>query len=451
MNRIVNYTIPYQPYPLTEFLRFGSGMERFYFESSQSPAAIAGLGVAAQISRNGPNRFANLGYTLREFFQCILCVNESNSMPRPILLGGGAFFDHTEPGLWDSFPSASLILPRYALIRVGAEYFFSVNQLSAGNESLANTSRRARIETENFLAQLEAAVLPPPSIPDEITSIETSRTDWQNAILQSIEMIRQGRLKKVVMARPVHVNGNRPLDVPALLENLGESSPSCFRFLFEFTPGTTFAGATPERLVSVLESDGLPPKSGAKFTTAAVAGSIRRGEFPGEDESLGQQLLTSAKDQSEHAFVVNEIREKMSPLVEILNVDSAPKLLRLPNIQHLRTDITGVLKPNHNILNIVAALHPTPAVGGTPTESALRLIRKLEGFERGWYAGPVGWVDSNGNGAFVVAIRSGLFHDNAATLFGGAGIVADSDPQKEWDETGLKIRFLLNAMQSEMA
>lgn len=442
MNRIVNYTIPYRPQKLTEFLRLGCGMERFYFESSQSAAAIAGLGIAAQISRNGSGRFSNLAAALGDFFQRIVCVNASDAVPPPILLGGGAFFDQIQGGIWDSFPSAALVLPRYAFIRVGAEYFFSVNQASAENEALTVTSRRARRAAEAFIERMESTVLPPPSVPDEITSIETSRAEWEHSVRQSIEMIRGGMLKKVVMARPLQAHGNRPLDVPALLEYLGESCAECFRFLFEFMPGITFAGATPERLVSV---------AGGKFATAAIAGSIRRGGSPAEDETLGGHLLHSAKDQSEHTFVLEQIRETMLPFVLSLHMDSAPKLLRLPNIQHLRTDISGTLKPPYNILNIVAALHPTPAVGGVPREAALRAIRQLEGFERGWYAAPVGWVDANGNGDFVVAIRSGIFRDNTATLFGGAGIVADSDPQKEWDETGLKIRFLLNAMQGEPA
>lgn len=437
MNHIINYTIPYRPTLLTDFLRFGAGRERFYFESNQSSVAIAGLGIAAQISRDGENRFANIGQSLKEFFQNIICINQSDSLPRPILLGGGAFFNHTNHDEWDSFPSATLILPRYALIRVGEKYFFSVNQLSA------DVKREAiHIESESFIAKFESAILPSPSLPDEITSIESSRADWDHAIQKSIGMIRAGELKKVVMARHIQVRANRAVDVPAMLEHLGETCPSCFRFMFEFSAGTTFAGATPERLVSV---------NGAKFNTAAIAGSIRRGEFSAEDESLGKQLLASAKDQSEHAFVVNEIREKMTALSETLNIDPAPSLLRLPNIFHLRTGITGTLHPNQNILNIVGALHPTSAVGGVPGETALKVIRELEGFERGWYAAPIGWVDADGNGDFVVAIRSGLFHENAATLFGGAGIVANSDPQKEWDETGLKMRFLLNAIQCEMA
>ena len=437
MNRIVNYTIPYKPASLTDFLRFGAGSERFYFESTQSPTAIAGLGIAAQISTDGENRFAKLGQSGQELFQQIICINESDSLPRPILLGGGSFFDSSERGEWDSFPSATLILPRYALIRVGADYFISVNQSSGDAKREA-----VRLEAESFIAKLESTVPSSPSMPDEITTQETSRADWQTAIERSVKMIQQGRLKKIVLARPTRAAGNRAMDVPAMLEKIGESCPACFRFLFEFSPAAAFAGATPERLVLV---------RGAKFNTAAIAGSIRRGDFPAEDEMLGQQLLNSAKDQSEHIFVVEQIREKMLPLTESLNIDSAPKILRLPNIQHLRTKITGALKPNHSILNIVAALHPTPAVGGTPTESALQVMRELEGFERGWYAAPVGWIDSNGDGDFVVAIRSGLFRENSATLFGGAGIVANSDPQKEWDETSLKIRFLLNALQREMA
>jgi len=433
LNRIINYTIPIKSLSLIDFLRFGSGMERFYFESAQSPVAIAGLGMAAQISADGANRFAELGQSVDGFFQRITCINESDTLPRPTLLGGGSFFDSAKRGAWDSFPSAALILPRYALIRIGGETFFSLSQLSAQKEAL-------RLEAELFIAKFESAILQSPSLPDEIIAQETSRADWQVAIERSVKLIQQGELKKIVLARPMYATGTRAIDVPAMLENLGASCPACFRFMFEFSPATIFAGATPERLVSV---------NGAKFKTAAIAGSIRRGDFPAEDEALGQQLLNSAKDQSEHTFVLEQIREKMSPLAESLNIDSAPKLLRLPNIQHLRTNIIGALKPNHSVLNIVAALHPTPAVGGTPTESALRVMRELEGFERGWYAAPVGWVDSNGDGDFIVAIRSGLFRENNATLFGGAGIVANSDPQKEWDETGLKIRFLLNAACSE--
>lgn len=440
MNCILNYTIRYQGRSLTEFLRFGTGRERFYFESSQSPLAIAGLGIAAQISSTGKNRFGNLSHQALELFGRI--HSWTNNTPRPILLGGGSFFAEMNSSKWDTFPTASLVLPRHTLTRIDNRFYFSVNLPFKESESLTEISCRAQIESENFITRMDSASLPAPSMPDEISLHATSRKAWQAAIEHSIEMIRTGRIQKVVMARHMQVTSNRPADVPTTLERLRETCPDCFHFLFEFSAGTAFAGASPERLVSV---------SGQKFTTAAIAGSIRRGEFPGEDESLGNQLLDSAKDQSEHQFVVEQIREKMLPWVKNLHIDSDPQLLKLPNIYHLRTDFTGTLQDNQNILNIVNALHPTPAVGGVPEETALKAIRLLEEFERGWYAAPIGWVDANGDGDFVVAIRSGLFQKQITTLYGGAGIVADSDPQKEWEETALKMRILLNAMQYETA
>jgi menaquinone-specific isochorismate synthase len=432
---IVNYTIPCRPSLLTDFLRFGAGMERFYFESSQSSIAIAGLGIAAQIRGSGGGLLDSLGAAVDELFQNIVSVNQSKWLPRPTLLGGGAFFEQMQPGEWSSFPSAALVLPRYAVIRIGEEYFFSVNQASAEKDAL-------RVEAESVLGRFESAILPPPSMPDEIIQTETACDEWKSAVSRLVEMIDSGALKKVVLARPLQVTGNRAVDVSAMLAHLGEACPACFRFMFEFSAGTAFAGATPERLIAV---------QNGKFSTAAIAGSIRRGEFPGEDEALGAQLLSSAKDQSEHAFVLEHIREQMLPFAEELRIAPQPTLLRLPNIFHLQTRIDGTLHPRQNILKMVSALHPTPAVGGVPREAALHAIRQFEGFERGWYAAPVGWVDANGDGDFVVAIRSGLFHNNHATLFSGAGIVAHSDPQKEWEETAVKMRFLLEAMQCEVA
>jgi menaquinone-specific isochorismate synthase len=431
--RIVHYAIPCRPAALTDFLRFGAGMERFYFESSQSPVAIAGLGIAAQIGGSGKAWSAESASAVEEFFHRVVPVQQAEWLPAPILLGGRAFFEQMQPGVWDGFPSAALVLPRYALVRLGEEYFFCANQAEAQEDAL-------RADAEAFLARFESALLPPPCMPDELVSEESASGEWKSAVSRVVEQIRAGALKKVVLARPLQVTGNRALDVPAMLAHLGEACPACFRFMFEFSAGRAFAGATPERLVTV--KDGT-------FATAAIAGSIHRGALPLEDEALGEQLLASAKDQSEHAFVVEHIRERLAPFAAEAHFDPRPQLLRLPNIIHLKTAIHGALRPNQHILKIVAALHPTPAVGGAPREAALQAIRQLEGFERGWYAAPFGWVDAHGNGDFAVAIRSGLFHENRATLFGGAGIVADSDPQKEWDETAVKMRFLLEAMQCE--
>ncbi len=442
MPQILNYTLPCPPLALTDFLRFGAGLPRFYFESRQSPVAIAGLEVAAQRLGAGENRFAALGAELENFFAQLVTLNPAQALPRPILLAGGAFFPQLRPGKWDSFPAAALILPRYTLTRLGGETFFAVNQLAAGDESLSDAARRLRLEAENFLARLQSTFLAAPALPEIFSLRESGRADWQAMLERAIDQIDTGKMKKVVLARASHLTLRPAPEPAALLAALGESCPDCFRFLFEFSPGAAFAGATPERLAA---------RRGTQFVTAAVAGSIRRGNSPAEDEALAGELLGSAKDQSEHAFVLEEIRARMAPLAERLDFDAAPQILRLPNIQHLRTRISGTLRAGRSLLEMVAALHPTPAVGGVPARPALEFLRAAEGFERGWYAAPLGWVNAAGEGDFAVAIRSGLFRGETVTLFGGAGIVAHSDPQKEWDETGLKMRFLLDALQGQIA
>ncbi|GAB4485920.1 MAG: isochorismate synthase [Anaerolineales bacterium] len=442
MPEILNFTLPCPPLALTDFLRFGAGLPRFYFESRQSPLAIAGLGIAAQTFGAGEGRFAVLGAGREEFFGQIKMLNPAQSLPRPAALAGGSFFSQLRPGEWDSFPAAALILPRYTLTRFGGKTFLALNQVSAENESLSDAARRLRLEAENFLARLQDSLPAAPALPEIFSLRESGRADWQAMLAQAIERISAGQMKKVVLARASQLRLTPAPEPAALLAALGEACPACFRFLFEFSPGAAFAGATPERLAAV---------SGAQFVSAAIAGSIRRGETSAADEALAGELLASLKDQSEHTFVLDEIRARLAPLAARLEFDPAPQILRLPNIQHLRTRVAGQLRAGCGALELAAALHPTPAVGGVPGAAALEFIRAAEGFERGWYAGPVGWVDAAGDGDFAVAIRSGLFRGESVTLFGGAGIVAASDPQKEWEETGLKMRFLLDALQAVTA
>ncbi len=178
----------------------------------------------------------------------------------------------------------------------------------------------------------------------------------------------------------------------------------------------------------------------------ALAGSIRRGVTDQEDHALGQQLLASAKDSGEHAVVVRVLAEGLRAVCADVQTPPAPQLLRLHNVQHLHTPITARVRTGRSVLDLVERLHPTPAVGGYPREAALRLIRDREGLDRGWYAGPLGWVDARGEGEFAVALRSALLRGSEATLFAGCGIVADSQPESEYAESALKMRPLLAAL-----
>jgi menaquinone-specific isochorismate synthase len=181
----------------------------------------------------------------------------------------------------------------------------------------------------------------------------------------------------------------------------------------------------------------------------ALAGSAPRGVTDEEDQRFGAELLHSAKNQGEHQFVVTTIRDALSSLCSRVWVAHAPRLLKLKNIQHLETPIMGNLLPGHSILETIENLHPTPAVGGYPRTPALAALREDEQLDRGWYAGPIGWIGTGGNGEFAVALRSGLVEGNQATLFAGCGIVADSDPESEYQESCLKLQVMLRGLGGE--
>lgn len=439
MTAIVHFSTPCASYPLTHLLRLAADKPRFYFESTQSPRCIAAIGIAARLQAQGSARFTNLQAQACALFAQIHPTPHTPKAPPPLLIGGGAFFDHApDSQAWASFPAAVLILPRLALIHSDGAAWLSVNLPVENSETAAATLRRAQSLAEATLKQLQT-LRPDAPTPFEPDYLPGNKTHWEHTIQKALACIHSGALRKVVLACQQTLLTTHPAEPVSLLTTLAATCPRCFRFLFEFHPGTAFAGATPERLVAVQQHT---------FRTAAVAGSIGRSEITAQDEALGQQLLASAKDQHEHALVVQYMRAHLQAIAASLNIAPTPQLLRLPNIQHLWTEITGTLRPGQGALDVVQALHPTPAVGGLPAQAALQFIQQHEGFERGWYAGPIGWMDAAGNGDFAVAIRSALFHPDKITFFGGAGIVAASQPEREWEETGLKMQFLLNNLQA---
>jgi menaquinone-specific isochorismate synthase len=260
---------------------------------------------------------------------------------------------------------------------------------------------------------------------------------WREMIESATQAMRTSELNKVVLSRVCELRFEERVDVDGALSYLNATHPDCHRFLFEPRPYHAFYGATPEMLARV---DGLT------LTTMGLAGSIRRGQTAVEDDVLAQELLTSQKDLYEHAVVVDSIQRRLEPVVSELTIAPKPGVLRLGYIQHLYTPVYGRLHHPTGILPITEILHPTPALGGTPRHLALPFISTAEPVPRGWYAAPVGWLDRHLDGEFAVAIRSAIAQDRRVWLHAGAGIVADSNPQKEWEETQLKFRPMLSAL-----
>ncbi len=234
---------------------------------------------------------------------------------------------------------------------------------------------------------------------------------------------------KVVLARRAGFVFEGPLDAPTLARELRAVTPGCFHFYFEPEEGVAFLGASPERLYR---------REGRSVTSEAVAGTRPRGGSEADDRALGGELLGSEKDREEHAYVLRSIKEELGPLCESLRADGEVSEMRLATRRHLVARLRGVLRPGVTDADLLEALHPTPAVGGYPRGAALAEIRASEPFDRGWYAGPVGWIGAGG-AEFAVGIRSGLVRGNSLALFSGAGIVRGSVPEAEWAEVEQKI------------
>jgi len=317
----------------------------------------------------------------------------------------------------------------------------TVNRLVQASDDIEQCAK----EIEANVGQLQAAVERTPTIRQEETYSELSideirpASEWMEMVTSMVGTIQHGAFEKIVLARDIQVmlhDSQRAFDISTILQRLHENYPTAY--VFGIQRGERFfVGATPERLVQA--QDG-------QIQTMALAGSARRGETEEEDVRIGAELLQSGKNNSEHAIVVAMMREALKNHCTHVYVSTAPQLLKLKNVQHLKTPIVGELIPGRCILDILADLHPTPAVGGFPRQAALEAIRNTEKLDRGWYAAPLGWMGASGHGEFAVALRSGLVDGNKARLFAGCGIVADSDPQTEFAESCLKFQVMLRAL-----
>jgi isochorismate synthase len=260
---------------------------------------------------------------------------------------------------------------------------------------------------------------------------------WTAAVESAAARLRAGEAEKVVLAREVLARGDGVVSAGMVVRGLRAAYPSCFTYLITGADGTAFAGASPELLIR---------RSGTHAFAQPMAGSVARGASDADDERLARQLTQSTKDAVEHRLASRFVVEALRPFSATVSARD-PEVVRFTNIQHLATSVAADLnEPPADTLTLAAALHPTPAVGGWPRAAADALIDELEGMERGWYAGAVGWIDGRGDGELAVALRCGLLWEDGARLYAGVGVMPDSDPARELEETELKFKALLTAL-----
>ena len=421
------------------FLASAAGQPRYYWEGQRGAVAFAGAGNAVELRAWGEGRFTKIAADARELFAGAFLDHVDKPHAGPRLFGGFAFrSDFTPDNTWSIYAPAHFVLPHYQLVSRAGRKWLTINTqipLDEDPEALIPDLKAALRDKIAVLGREAASAVAGPQSTLQGSAYPMSYAAWQGMINKATDRIRAGELKKVVLARAAELQFSERVNLLPILRHLAAHYADCYRFLFEPRPGYAFYGASPELLAAV---------QGRRLETMALAGSISRGETAEQDRRLGEQLLGSAKDRHEQQIVVDKMCERLAPQVQSLEL--APvDLLKLSNIQHLHTPIRGVLKRAAGILPLVEALHPTPALGGDPRAGALRLIRELEPIPRGWYGAPVGWIDSRLEGQFAVAIRSAVAQEARVWIYAGAGIVAESLPQSEWEETALKFRPMLDA------
>lgn len=389
------------PANATAFLREGEG--------------LIGKGTAVKLAASGANRFAELAEQFSALAESAVIDNQDGGLARGLVAFGSVAFSAK------SEMESVLAIPQTLLgVRDGRAWITqvwtgeapaevkSVSEFEQAHETYASSQvklEEGSITAENFEATTRAA----------------------------LELIEKGKLQKVVLARDLKGSVTADFDLRRGLQRLAERYPNCWVYSVDGT-----FGASPELLVRVTHS---------QVSARVLAGTASRGTDPQVDRAIANALVESTKNNREHEFAVKSLVQSLEQLCEQVIADEKPFSLALPNVWHLASDVTAVLKEEQSSLTLAAALHPTAAVAGTPTKEALAEIEKLEGIDRGRYAGPVGWLSADGDGEWAIALRGGQLSDSGITAFAGCGLVAESDPRAELAETELKfqpIRYALN-------
>ncbi|MFI9559461.1 isochorismate synthase MenF [Nonomuraea endophytica] len=366
---------------------------------------LVGWGEAARVAvPPGPGRFAWAREWLTDVFGHA-AVRDDVGTPGTGPVAFGTFtFDEDSPG-------SVLVVPQAVLARRDGHAWLT----TIGDTTL---ERFSPIRTPGRISYGDGSLTAP---------------EWETIVARAAQRIRDGELEKVVLARDLLATAERNIDIRLLLGRLATRYPDCYTFSV-----AGMVGATPELLIR---------RTGQEIESLVLAGTTPRGTSPSDDLSRGAALLASAKDRHEHECAIASVRDTLAPLCSALQTPDEPELLVLPNVQHLASHVTGRLADGASVLDVVAAMHPTAAVGGTPTDTAIDVIRELEGMDRAGYAGPVGWIDANGDGEWGIALRSAQISGRRARLFAGGGIMSTSDPALELAEAQAKFRVMQYALE----
>ena len=448
-NSVLSVTVPYENLdPLAVLEVLGAENEfQYYWEYPEEKLAISAGRSLHKLRADGDKRFETISNAIKNMKQSIVEYSSfGHSLAGVHFLGGFSFFDYFVSEKWNRFGAACFIIPEWTFIRDGELSLLTINfkansfdkddaikdcirtQFQAISGKLLELTKNQNGSQKNGQATLQV----------NVKEDSNARENWVESILKAQQNIKTGRYDKIVLSRELEIELDGKVEPTRIVNHLRKEYPSCYTFLFRPDGKTSFLGSTPERLLSIRSN---------YILTEGLAGSISRGKTATDDTILEKQLLNSSKDIEEHNYVVRSIQERLLLFSDEVNFPKKPGIKKFTNVQHLYTPISAWMNKDYNPFSILDKMHPTPAVGGFPTNQALGNIPELELYDRGWYAGPIGWINSKGRGEFVVSIRSGIIDEKDALFYAGCGIVEHSNPDSEWEETKLKFIPMLTAIQ----
>jgi menaquinone-specific isochorismate synthase len=423
--RIVRLEIPLADCSPLQWLRWQDHSVRFYWSDRRQELQVAGIGVADLLRAEAHGDYAGL------LAQRLPHGQEASGKAR--YFGGIRFDPYSQSDArWECYGGCFFVLPRFEVIREGGVTTFACNLIAgagASRSSIGDELARVRTTGERGAAQ--------PARPVRRRD-NPDKGQWLRNVEAALGRVATGEIAKVVLSRRTTLSFETPPDPLALLEKLQTIEPRAYHFCFQPQAQCAFLGATPERLYQ---------RRGRTICSEAVAGTCVRGGTPWEDRRLGEALLYSDKEYREHKLVSDAILAALDPLCLSLEASVEPSLLKQSKVQHLYSFINGRLRERIGDSDVLKALHPTPAVGGFPKNAARRAIAELEPFDRGWFAGPVGWIGADA-AEFAVGIRSAMLHGPSLSLFAGAGVVPGSLPELEWEEMESKISVFMAALEA---
>lgn len=433
----VQLQIPVDTYDMLNYVsRLSSSKEKFlYWCHPAEKQEYLGVGVTEEFRFQGPDRFHQAGSVFNKLQQETEVISVSEKEEIPCVFFGGSFFSDISGSEWESFDPAVLYMPEWMIAKKNGTMLLVLNLKLSPVPELSDI-REKIVFLLNTLFQSEE--FSAPSMQKFILSLNGERGTWMKMVRRSIQAIRDHHLEKVVIGSRIRINMHGQPSLAELLQNLATEYPTCITFAFRETGGEVFFGSTPEWLVrshnNIIHCD-------------ALAGSTTRSPDPVQDRALGRALLKDPKNRAEHQYVIEYIRQILQRFATEVSVEDTPQLQKLTNVQHLYTPITARIRRRISPFEILEKVHPTPAVGGIPSPEALRFIRDLEDYDRGYFAGPIGWLSPENTMDIAVSLRSGLLQGETLFLYAGAGIVRDSVPEEEYDELQLKYQPILSAIR----